>query len=259
MGSEIWEHVTDFSIDPKETVHTDTKLALIILNFKLPAFTPLVWAQATTFRICADGGANRLFDELPLLFPQEDAGSVRLRFVPEVIKGDLDSIRPEVREFYSSLGTIIIDQSEDQDSTDLHKCVLHVLENFSSVQKQKLKLLVVGALGGRIDHELGNFHVLYIFKDVEIVILSNHGEAFLLPAGYRHVIRPNRAWEGPHCGVIPLGEPSKCTTTTGLRWNLDARPMSFGTLVSSSNKVVADVATVESDVTLFWTIEFRAV
>lgn len=36
---------------------------------------------AAQLRVCADGGANRLYNELPGLFPDEDASSVRNRFV----------------------------------------------------------------------------------------------------------------------------------------------------------------------------------
>jgi thiamine pyrophosphokinase len=79
-----------------------TMLVLVLLNYHLPRFSPILWDQAS-LHVCADGGANRLYDELPLWFPDDDPADVRQRHKPDVIKGDLDSIRPEVKEYYSQM------------------------------------------------------------------------------------------------------------------------------------------------------------
>ncbi|KAL9685039.1 hypothetical protein QQ045_022485 [Rhodiola kirilowii] len=69
------------------------KYALVVLNQSIPRFTPLLWQHGTLFyrvidlipeeaaeiRLCADGGANKVFDEMPLMFPDEDAAEVRKR------------------------------------------------------------------------------------------------------------------------------------------------------------------------------------
>ena len=47
-------------------------LVLIVTNFSLPACTPALW-HAASLRLVADGGANRLFDELPRLTGQDTA------------------------------------------------------------------------------------------------------------------------------------------------------------------------------------------
>jgi hypothetical protein len=62
-------------------------------------------------RVCADGGANRLFDELPAMLPSQAPDAVRAAYLPTAIKGDLDSIRPDVLSFYSQRGVTVHDLS----------------------------------------------------------------------------------------------------------------------------------------------------
>lgn len=117
----------------------DRPHALIILNqpFSLPLLERL-W-NSTQWHCCADGGANRLFDVFSLEESAgRDADEARLRrvvpvigpcgfvtgicrYLPDLIKGDFDSLRPDVRNFYASHGVAVV-QDHDQDSTDLMKC-----------------------------------------------------------------------------------------------------------------------------------------
>lgn len=50
--------------------------------------------------MCADGGANRLYDGLPRLLPGMEPGQARAAFLPDSIRGDLDSVRHDVQAFY---------------------------------------------------------------------------------------------------------------------------------------------------------------
>ena len=72
---------------------------------------PRTPACAAALRVCADGGANRLFDELPRMLPGQPAEAVRAQYLPTVIKGDLDSIRPDVLQFYRQRGVDVVDLS----------------------------------------------------------------------------------------------------------------------------------------------------
>ena len=78
------------------------------------------------------------------MVPGEDAAQLRKRYRPAAIKGDLDSIRPEIRQFYEGLGVQIIDNSHDQDTTDLQKCLAWVREQ----QAEKLSKCQVVVAGG---------------------------------------------------------------------------------------------------------------
>ncbi|XP_058083025.1 thiamine pyrophosphokinase 1-like isoform X2 [Magnolia sinica] len=214
-------------------------------------------ARAAKLRLCADGGANRLYDEMPGLLSHEDPSDVRRRYKPDIIKGDMDSIRSEVQEFYSTLGTKIVDESHDQDTTDLRKCVNFILDHELELGKSNLSILVAGALGGRFDHEVGNINVLYRFSNIRIVLLSDDCLIQLLPKTHHHEIHIQPSVEGPHCGLIPMGEASARTTTTGLQWDLMDTAMKFGDLISTSNIVREENITVRSDSDLLWTISIR--
>ncbi|KAF5785195.1 putative thiamine diphosphokinase [Helianthus annuus] len=255
-------HRSTFLLPPETTATVTGTLptthALIILNQRLPKFSPLLWEHAKV-RVCADGGANRLFDNMPELFHDEhdDVSVIRQRYKPDVIKGDMDSIRPDVLNFYRNLGTEIVDNSSDQDTTDLHKCITYVLDLMSDDEKSNLCILVAGALGGRFDHEMGNVNTLCRFSTTRIVLLSNDCLIQLLPSTRHHEINVLSSVEGPHCGLIPIGTPSGSSTTTGLEWNLDNMEMRFGGLVSTSNIVKGETVTVRSDSDLLWTISLK--
>ncbi|KAJ7008323.1 thiamine pyrophosphokinase 1-like isoform X2 [Populus alba x Populus x berolinensis] len=217
---DVMTHSSTFLL-PGNDHGSSVTYALVVLNQRLPRFTPILWDHAQV-RVCADGGANRVFDEMPLLFPRDDALDVRHRYKPDIIKGDMDSIRTEVLDFYTNLGTKVVDESHDQDTTDLHKCVAYIRDFAPNLDKSNLCILVAAALGGRFDHEAANIN-------------------------------------GPHCGLIPIGMASVGTTTTGLQWDLTNTEMRFGDLVSTSNLVQGEKITVQSSSDLLWTISIKKV
>lgn len=56
----------------------------------------------------------------------------------------MDSARPEVLDFYRRHGADVINLAEDQDSTDLHKCLAYVEKRFGAEELQQLTILVLG-------------------------------------------------------------------------------------------------------------------
>ncbi|KAL9385000.1 hypothetical protein Peur_022010 [Populus x canadensis] len=252
---EVMTHSSTFLL-PSNHHSSSVTYALVVLNRPLPRFTPLLWNHAQV-RVCADGGANRVFDEMPLLFPSDDALDVRQRYKPDIIKGDMDSVRTEVLDFYTNLGTKVVDESHDQDSTDLHKCVAYIRDLTPNLDKSNLCILVAGALGGRFDHEAGNMNLLYRFSTMRLILLSDDCLIYLLPSTHLHEIYIQSSVEGPHCGLIPIGMPSVSTTTTGLQWDLNNTEMRFGGVVSTSNLVRGEKITVQSSSDLLWTISIK--
>ena len=229
--------------------------ALVVLNSASfgAGLLEKLWS-ASSYRVCADGGANRLFD---LLGPS---------FVPDAIVGDLDSARADVLEAYAAGGAAVA-RVEDQDANDLSKALDAVAERWRGGRRGAAVVRVVGAFGGRFDQEMAAFDALHKFaardRDASMALYSDENAATLLAPGLSHEIVVRHDAEGPHCGLVPLGAPCEWVTTAGLQWNLDGGALAFGDLVSTSNLVPRDGGRGESVVSvacaapLVWTIARR--
>jgi len=230
---------------------TSLHLALVLLNIDgasdlaHPTLSHL-WSNAAV-RLCADGAANRLHDAL-------DERS-RNTMLPDLIRGDLDSLRDDVAEFYQRSG-VVIEHEPDQDTHDFEKC-LKWLQSRQTGGRLPYSVVAFGAFGGRLDQMFANINMVYRFRCFErFFLLTKHSAAILLPAG-RNVIEPNLEVESGSCGLLPLGCRCDGVITTGLKWNLDGNmPLEFGSLISSSNQIVSSQVTVETAMPLLWTTNF---
>jgi len=116
-------------------------------------------------------------------------------------------------------------------------------------------VVVVGALGGRLDHTLSNLGALHRFPRLRVTIWSDGNTVRLVRGGAAAteaaagataappaVLPPptrvvaDRRVEGPACGVVPLAGAAT-VTSRGLRWDMRAARLSFGVggLLSTSN------------------------
>jgi len=253
------------------------RTALIILNqpFSEPLLRRL-W-HASDWHCCADGGANRLHD---LLSGRGDATTATTTSVdwpmwgwidslvgwfiqprrtttttwvddhlPDLIKGDLDSVREDVRLYYETRGVQVV-QDDDQNSTDLMKCI-HSLQ-----EKEKrdgidtpYDVVLLGGLSGRLDQTVHTLSFLHKLRKSRrrIFTVTDENVGWVLDQG-KHRISIDHSVLGPTCGLLPVGVDSTVLTTTGLRWNLTSQSSGFDGLVSTSNHLVPeeDVVFVES-------------
>lgn len=197
--------------------------ALIILNGPTLDSTllNLIWSFALpTAVVCADGAANLLYN---LRYRQPNSQFASL--YPTAIVGDLDSVLPDVVDFFTNLGTIV-QKDGSQDFNDFQKALRFIK---SRQIDEQLPIVVVGGNGGRMDQTLGNLNTLFSAAEGDTVMywLDAHNATLSLPSGEHH-IAINPVLNGPSCGIIPIGGPVECVSTQGLRWNMTDSRLAFG-------------------------------
>ncbi|VDL48934.1 unnamed protein product [Hymenolepis diminuta] len=230
-------------VKPFSLIDPDVKIGLICLNSEVKQLAPLfkaLFAKAS-FSIFVDGFANQIYDS-----------QFKDSHIPDMVSGDFDSIRPDVKEFYEQKKTVQVIETPDQDETDFTKAILLMLE---SVEFELDYIVGLYGSGGRCDHEMGIVKSLYIAKDLSkfpVILVTESSISCLLEAGDNNIIMDSYPVD-QYCGLIPIGKPVKATTI-GLRWNLHADLLDFEGLVSTSNRNIDPVVTVHCDGPLLWTV-----
>ncbi|KAF2069880.1 hypothetical protein CYY_008802 [Polysphondylium violaceum] len=213
---------------------TDQNVLIIINNSISMLHIQYLWSKCSV-KICADGGANKLFN---MTQNRKDLE----KWIPDYIKGDLDSLKDDVSEFYSKKGTTII-QDTSQDTTDLQKCMELVSELEENTGVRYNNIFIAGGLGGNTSHEMANLNTLFLYKDRKMILVSNTNVSWLLDSSQQHEIDCRVETK---CSLLPLGQPVEKATTNGLKWNLVKQSLNFGGLVSTSNLSIDTKITVDA-------------
>jgi len=163
--------------------------------------------------ICADGGANNY------------------KNAPDFVIGDMDSIDRELLAEYQLNDKVKVIIDKDQNKTDLELAI----ELAQTLKPDEI--IILGAIGDRMDHTFGNLACLSKF-DGKIKIEDNKQEIFLV-SDYIEIIGKI----GDTISIIPLNEV-KSLTYTGLEWNVENKNVEFGWL-GVCNKLISEKATIK--------------
>ncbi|PWN38709.1 hypothetical protein IE81DRAFT_327215 [Ceraceosorus guamensis] len=282
--------------DPAASGVARPAYAIILLNAPIHAdhrrtFERL-WNGAN-YRVCADGGANRLHEAY------RGGGESRETVLdPHAILGDLDSLHAHVRDYFSSLG-VAVHHRPSQYATDLQKCIQHIedVEALSrsnasvpgTTSEGEMQLVIFGGLSGRLDQTLHTIHTLWLLapgvsngrgvedpdaaesddperrrggrlkKRKRTFVVSENSVAWVLPQG-EHELHLSPTILGKTCGMLPIGAGPVGVRieTEGLEWDLDGTQRSaIGGFLSTSNHVARARVKVQTDGEFCWTVELR--
>lgn len=276
--SRDWRHQLEHLLD--DTAEKKINYAAVILNHCLDApelkynkndestldnnkIRRLIklWNNAS-IRHVVDGGANYLNDlqQLAKSRSAEDAPKD-----PQLLTGDMDSIRGDVLAHYRNTDGCNVLETPDQDHTDFTKAIKELGKQKTLAEREVKSIVVFYTSCGRLDHVLSIYNTLYKFgKDIEestlppLILVDLASSISLLLTKGKHQIPSvkNAKW----CSLVPLNGPATLTTT-GFRWNLNKDTLEFGKFISTSQEFdgKSEQATVDiADKPILFSVDFQA-
>lgn len=181
------------------------------------------WIQPGDLIVAADGGAAR---------------ALARGLVPDVVVGDMDSVPAEVLAMLEAEHVELVRHPRAKDETDLELALCYAAH-------QGIKeIVVLGALGGRLDHTLSNVLLLALpeLNGVTVRIVRGGEEALLVRDGERAALHGQA---GDVVSLLPWGGDVRGVTTSGLEWPLEHDTLRFAFSRGVSNVMTGEEAWIE--------------
>jgi thiamine pyrophosphokinase len=194
------------------------KRCIIITSNQSSKIRDQISIKEDDFVICADGGYRFATEE-----------GIR----PDVIIGDFDSFHGEIDE-----GVKTIKANVDKDDTDTMLCLKH------GIEKGCDSFIIVGGLGGRLDHTLANLQCMAYAIDQEksIWIVDGKNRATMLGYGtIKLVKRP-----GTMLSIFSYTDQCRGVNVRGVKWPLIDATLDNSSPLGVSNEFQEDFALIEN-------------
>ena len=163
-----------------------------------------------------------------------DAGLEVLRplhISPNAVVGDLDTVDKKVLEEYQNQPGIEFEiHKPEKDETDTELALL-------TAARQGCEAVdILGALGGRMDHAIGNIQLMYQFfcQGMEVNIYDARNRLYLLG---RHKVFHREEVYGKYISFLPMTETVEGLTLRGFKYPLQRRTIGLGTSLCISNEL----------------------
>lgn len=176
-----------------------------------------------------------------------------LALVPDYVVGDFDTVKPSVLDRFRQVPYIVWEQHRpEKNETDTE------LARSRALTLGCGRIVFLGATGGRLDHMLGNIHVLYacLQKGVEAWIVDRRNRLYLLDEG--KIFYRDQQW-GKYVSFLPYTEQVTGITLTGFQYPLNKKDIRRGEEAGLciSNEIAEDRATLEFEEGVLICVESR--
>ncbi len=159
-----------------------------------------------------------------------------LGLIPSVIIGDFDSMMEEERGKMKEAGARLIQHPRDKDATDLELALDYAIQN------GQREIVIVAALGNRLDQTLGNLSLLTDPRLLTCDLRLDDGVEETFFCRDRAQVKGRR---GDLVSLIPWGGEVRGVCTEGLRWPLSDETLLPHKTRGISNEMTGEIANIK--------------
>jgi thiamine pyrophosphokinase len=187
------------------------------------------WLDESAILICADGGA---------------CTALAFGLKPAHVIGDFDSLSEADLRALEASGTQFHRHSPRKDETDLELALLLAADLLADDPQPEI--VVLGAIGSRLDHGLANMMLLAMpaLKRVKVRLVHGQEHVFLLDARDGPVEITLHGQAGDRVSLLPFGGDAHGIRTSGLEYPLRDESLWFGPARGVSNVLLGPQATI---------------
>jgi thiamine pyrophosphokinase len=190
---------------------------IIFANGEIPDLNKArLLPRSDDYIICADGGTRHL---------------LALGLQPNLVIGDMDSLKKGQWQKLKEAGFPIDLYPHDKNETDLELAIMRAIE------LEPKEILVIAALGGRLDHTLGN---LALLSDVRLSAFNTRFDDGVEEIFFCREQVEVHGRRGDILSLIPWGGPVEGIQTQGLRWSLNRETLYHQKTRGISNEMLDD-------------------
>ena len=195
---------------------------IIFANGDLPSLNKArTLVRSDDFIICADGGTRH---------------ALALGLTPNLIIGDMDSIEKQAWENLQIANIPVELYPRDKNETDLELAIVRAIE------LEPKEIIIIAALGGRLDQTLGN---LALLTDIRLSTfdarLDDGAEEIFFCRDQAQI----HGRSGDVISLIPWGNPVHGIQTQGLKWMLDHESLYPEKTRGISNELLGETASIK--------------
>lgn len=163
----------------------------------------------------------------------------KAEILPDMILGDFDSADPDtLKLFQKKCPERILKFPAEKDETDTELAIMKAIEAEAD------HITILGGTGSRLDHVLGNIHLLKMAMDagVECCMIDRHNRIRMIQSSFE---LKKKEQFGKYISLIPFTPRVEGLTLSGFAYEVKDFTLNSGKARGVSNEIVSETAKID--------------